>query len=141
MQVGLVISPYYSMISQKPPLLGPTRRRYLSRIASMLRDMEFTLIPTCLESSDLEIYGFYIISLMIEIRFFVNFSLSAIAFSITFSVTLTSFSITLSVTFGTVIFKIKSSRWKYIFINRITGTYSCIFGIYSCIFIDSRLYK
>ena len=35
--VGLVTMPYYSMISQKPPLSGPTRRRYLLRIYSILR--------------------------------------------------------------------------------------------------------
>ena len=28
--------PYYSIISQNPPLSGPTRRRYLPRIALML---------------------------------------------------------------------------------------------------------
>ena len=27
--------PYYSIISQNPPLSGPTRRRYLPRIASI----------------------------------------------------------------------------------------------------------
>lgn len=97
------------MISQKPPLLGPTRRRYLSRIASMLRDIEFSLIPTCLESSDLEIYGFSIISLMIEIRFNVNLSPfsyflmpwlpSFTTITYRLSVTLDCLSVTLSDTF------------------------------------------
>ena len=43
------------MISQKPPLSGPTRRRYLPRIASMLLLIATVLIPTNLDRSDLEI--------------------------------------------------------------------------------------
>ena len=47
--------PYYSIISQNPPLSGPTRRRYLPRIASILLLIAAILIPTNLDKSDLEI--------------------------------------------------------------------------------------
>ena len=47
--------PYYSIISQNPPLSGPTRRRYLPRIASILLLIAAVLIPTNLDKSDLEI--------------------------------------------------------------------------------------
>lgn len=47
--------PYYSIISQNPPLSGPTRRRYLPRIALILLLIAAILIPTNLDKSDLEI--------------------------------------------------------------------------------------
>ena len=100
---------YQIMTSQKPPLSGPTRRRYLPRMASMFALMAATLIPTSFDKSAFDIYGSSITKRRMEILFSVNLSARFFSVSIIFS---DIFSVTFSATFGTVIFRMNSSVLK-----------------------------
>ena len=77
---------YSSIISQKPPLSGPTRRRYLPRMTSIFALMAATLIPTSFDKSAFDIYGSSITKRRMEILFPVNLSPCRAAFSINFSI-------------------------------------------------------
>ena len=81
--VWITICGNHSRISQKPPLSGPTRRRYLPRMASILRHTDEGCSPNTLPKSILEIYGSSSISCNILIRLSDKRSPFKLAFSIT----------------------------------------------------------
>ena len=106
---------HHSIISQKPPLSAPTRRRYLFRMVLILLPIAVTLIPIDSANSYWGIYWSPAIKRNMAILFSVNLSPFSIAFSTNFSTNPYEFSTNFSVTLGTETFKIKSLTWKKCF--------------------------
>ena len=109
----------YAIISQKPPLSGPTRRRYLPRIASILRHTEEGCKPKVLPKSTFEIYGLSSINLNIAIRLSDNFSPLERLFSINLSTLLVIFR--LFSEFAPILFQFGSVRFQLPWAQRSLG--------------------